>query len=324
MNRRLQSAAAAQGTDRIDSVTGPIAVDELGITLMHEHVLVDFIGASSVSPARYDAAEAFKTVLPHLQQLKQLGCGTLVECTPAYLGRDPRLLKRLAEASGLHILSNTGYYGAAEDKFVPAHAFRESAEQLSDRWIREWERGIDDTGIKPAFMKIGVDSGPLSEIDAKLVRAAALTHRATGLPIASLQATGSPPAKSSITRTRRRARLLLHLGARPVRTRRHLSHRRRKTRRLGGVRWHQRGQCQPPRRPGSSNEDRRVVRARPRFARRRSYRVGEAGGGAFRPYDTLFTRFVPALKAAGFTDLDVRQLLVDHPSKALRRRTAQL
>ncbi len=61
-NRRLQSAPAAQGNDRIDSVTGPIAVDELGITLMHEHVLVDFIGASSVSPARYDAADAFKTV----------------------------------------------------------------------------------------------------------------------------------------------------------------------------------------------------------------------------------------------------------------------
>ena len=58
---------------------------------MHEHVLVDFIGASTVSPARYDAADAFKTVLPYLQQLKQLGCGTLVECTPAYLGRDPRL-----------------------------------------------------------------------------------------------------------------------------------------------------------------------------------------------------------------------------------------
>ena len=54
------------------------------------------------------------------------------------------------------------------------------------------------------------------------------------------------------------------------------------------------------------------------------YRVGEAGGGTFRPYDTLFSKFVPALKAAGFTDLDVRQLLVDHPRAALRRRPAQV
>jgi phosphotriesterase-related protein len=54
------------------------------------------------------------------------------------------------------------------------------------------------------------------------------------------------------------------------------------------------------------------------------YRVGEAGGGAFRPYDTLFTTFVPALKTAGFTDLEVRQLLVDHPRAALQRRPAQV
>ena len=66
----------------------------------------------------------------------------------------------MSEASELHILSNTGYYGAANDKHLPAHAFDETAEQLAARWIRECERGIDGTGIKPAFMKIGVDQVP--------------------------------------------------------------------------------------------------------------------------------------------------------------------
>ena len=158
---------------------------------MHEHVLVDFIGAAEASPSRYDADAVFKAVLPHLQQAKTLGCDTLVECTPAYLGRDPRLLKRLSEASGVHILSNTGYYGAAKDKHLPAHAFDESAEQLAARWVRECARGIDDTGIKPAFMKIGVDESPLSPVDAKLVRAAAIAHRETGVPIASHTTTGA-------------------------------------------------------------------------------------------------------------------------------------
>src|SRR6185503_20351713 len=147
---------------RIDTVTGPIAADRLGLTLMHEHVLVDFIGAAEVSPSRYDADAVFKAVLPHLQQARTLGCETLVECTPAYLGRDPRLLKRLSEASGVHILSNTGYYGAAKDKHLPAHAFQETAEQLAARWIREHDHGIDGTGIKPALLKIGVDESPLS------------------------------------------------------------------------------------------------------------------------------------------------------------------
>ena len=83
----------------------------------------------------------------------------------------------MSEASGLHILSNTGYYGAAKDKHLPGFAFTESAEQLAARWTREFEQGIDGTSIKPAFMKIGVDEAPLSEVDAKLVRAAAITSR---------------------------------------------------------------------------------------------------------------------------------------------------
>jgi phosphotriesterase-related protein len=40
-------------------------------------------------------------------------------------------------------------------------------------------------------MKIGVDEAPLSDVDAKLVRAAATAHRATGLPIASHTTTGA-------------------------------------------------------------------------------------------------------------------------------------
>ena len=49
------------------------------------------------------------------------------------------------------------------------------------------------------------------------------------------------------------------------------------------------------------------------------YRVGEPGGGQFRGFDTLFTLFVPALTAAGFTKDEVRQLLVDNPRRALAR-----
>jgi phosphotriesterase-related protein len=47
------------------------------------------------------------------------------------------------------------------------------------------------------------------------------------------------------------------------------------------------------------------------------YHVGEPQGGRFRAFDTLFTRFVPALKAAGLSEAEVRELLVDHPRRAL-------
>ena len=50
------------------------------------------------------------------------------------------------------------------------------------------------------------------------------------------------------------------------------------------------------------------------------YHVGEPGGGQFRPFTTLFTDFIPGLKRAGFSDADVRQLLVENPRRALTGR----
>jgi phosphotriesterase-related protein len=175
--------AEAAPAATVETVTGSIPASQLGVTLMHEHVMVDFIGADRVSPSRYNPSDVFQAALPKLKALRDRGCTTLVECTPAYLGRDPDLLKRLSEASGLRMLTNTGYYGAANGKYLPKHAFTETAEQLASRWIAERRNGIDPIGIRPAFMKIGVNAGKLSDVDTKLIRAAAICHTATGLRI---------------------------------------------------------------------------------------------------------------------------------------------
>lgn len=151
--------------------------------LVHEHVLVDFIGADRVSPTRYDRGEVFRAALPRLRELAQRGCRRLQECTPQFLGRDPRLLQRLAGASGLEIWTNTGLYAANQYRHLPAFAKMENATQLARRWIKEASGGVD--GVKPRFIKIGVNKGPLGEWDRKLVQAAALTSKETGLTIAS-------------------------------------------------------------------------------------------------------------------------------------------
>jgi phosphotriesterase-related protein len=170
---------------QIMTVTGPIDPARLGVTLPHEHVLVDFVGADQASKDRYDADEAFRVALPHLERIRKLGCRSLVECTPAFLGRDPALLRRLSQASGLQIITNTGYYSAVEGKFLPAHAYTETAERLAARWLGEWRDGIDGTGIRPGFLKISVDKAPLKDYNRKIVAAAALTHRESGLTVAA-------------------------------------------------------------------------------------------------------------------------------------------
>ena len=315
------SSPGVAGAGRVETVTGPIAADRLGTTLMHEHVLVDFIGAAEASRLRYDADAVFTAVLPHLQQARTLGCDTLVECTPAYLGRDPGLLKRLSEASGVHILSNTGYYGAAKDKHLPAHAFDESAEQLAARWVRECARGIDGTGIKPAFMKIGVDDSPLSPVDARLVRAAAIAHRETGVPIASHTTTGAAALEELDLLEAAAVPLSAFIWVHAHAERDETFH----------VRAARRGAWVEFDGISAATVARHVALVGHMNAEGLLghvlvshdagwYRVGEPGGGQFRPYDTLFTAFVPALKASGFGDAEIRQLLVDNPRRALTRR----
>jgi phosphotriesterase-related protein len=313
LSRSQDSAARV-----VHTVRGALAPDRLGLTLMHEHVLVDFIGADQVATSRYDAEQAFNVILPYLTKARSDGCETLVECTPAYLGRDVRLLKRLADASGLNILTNTGYYGAANDKHLPRHAFTETADQLAARWILEFEHGIDGTTIKPGFMKIGVDQAPLSDVDAKLVRAAAITSRTTGLPIASHTSTGAAAMAELelLDRADVPATAFIWVHAHNERdTAFHV-----RAARAGA--WVEFDGISE----GSVARHVELVRhmkAQALLGRvllshdAGWYHVGEPDGGQFRPFDTLFTRFVPALVDAALTKDDIRQLLVDNPRAAL-------
>ena len=170
---------------KIKTVTGEIPTNEIGKTLHHEHLLVDFIGADSTGSFRWNKDEVVDKVLPYLLEIKEMGYKTLIECTPEYLGRDPELLKILSEKSGLQILTNVGYYSAVNAKFIPKHGFKETPQQLAERWIAQAQNGIEGTGIFPGFIKIAVERAPLKEINKKVVEAACITHKATGLTIMS-------------------------------------------------------------------------------------------------------------------------------------------
>lgn len=170
---------------KIVTVRGPIDPQEITAMVPHEHVVHRF-GEPACAAPEYDLDEVDEMAVPALQDLLAAGCNTIADCTTAYFGRAVEILQGLSEKTGVHIITNTGYYGAAEDRYVPQHAYAESAEQIAARWIAEWHDGIEGTDIRPGFIKTAVDSpGPLSEIDAKLVQAAAIAHLSTGLVIES-------------------------------------------------------------------------------------------------------------------------------------------
>jgi phosphotriesterase-related protein len=150
------AAAPASASAFIQTVLGPVPPQRFGSALVHEHVLCDFIGADQTGRHRWDVDDVVRTMLPYLKQLQERGFSGFIDCTPAHMDGSTG-----AQAAGrgdrTASLTNTGYYGGAGDKFVPRHAYDESPDQLADRWVREWEQGIEDTGVKPGFMKIGVD-----------------------------------------------------------------------------------------------------------------------------------------------------------------------
>ena len=309
-------------TPTINTVTGPIPVSKMGLTLIHEHILVDFIGADKISSERWERAKVVAKMLPYLQNLKRLGVKTLVECTPAYLGKDPLLLRELSEKSGVQILTNTGYYGAVDNKFLPAHAHTETADQLADRWVREYETGIDETGIKPGFIKISVNPGPLSELHRKLITAAARTHKRTGLVIYShtgpyvpafeqievLKQEGVSPG--AFVWVHAQGNNMVHY-ARAVREGAWIS--------LDGL--------------DNSNVDNYaqtlLLMKENKFLHRTllSHDAGwydpakPDGGTIGRDFTVLFTKLMPVLNRQGFTRKDWQQILVENPKLALYNRT---
>jgi predicted metal-dependent phosphotriesterase family hydrolase len=179
----LHCACLVYGQDGvIYTVKGKISSKDLNTALTHEHVMSNF-GGDAAAIAVYDSVALFKQVIPYLQKIKALGVQAIFDCTAAYFGRNVSLLKRLADSTGLHIITNTGFYGAANDKYIPAFAFTATAKQIANTWIDEFENGIDNTGIKPGFIKLAFDDGAPSAIDCKLFEAGIVTHLKTGLTI---------------------------------------------------------------------------------------------------------------------------------------------
>lgn len=310
-------AAAAADERRVMTVTGCIPADRLGFTLPHEHVLVDFVGPTEVGPHRYDRDAVIEVVQPHLEQIHQLGVRTLVEATPAYIGRDARLLRQLAEATGLNLLTNTGYYGAVDDRLLPPHAFDETADQIADRWVREWEQGIDDTDIRPGFIKIGVDAGELSQVDRKLVVAAARAHRRTGLPI--MAHTGpARPAMQQIDQLKREhvdpaAWTWTHAQAEPDKTQ-HVQ----AAREGAWVAFDGLSEDNVPQYVNllTNMKDHDLLDRVLLSHDAGWYTPGEPGGGSFRGYDALARHLLPALRDRGFTEAQIEQLTVTNPAAA--------
>ncbi len=310
----------------INTINGTIEASALGKTLIHEHFLVDFIGADKVSFDRWNRDTVVKKVLPFLLEAKQAGVKSIFDCAPNFLGRDVVLLQMLAQQSGLNIITNTGYYGAVGNKYLPEWAFTESPEQLASRWIKEFENGIDNTLVKPGFIKIGVDANEagLSEMHRKLVHAAALTHLKTGLTICShtglskaaleeiniLKETGVHPSAFVWVHAQAETDKLMHskiaqLGSWVS---------------LDGIGWGDfDSYADSIQQLKLNNLLHRVL-----ISHDAGWYKPDEPTGEFKGYTNIFTELIPRLKQKGFTTKDMDQLLIRNPAEAMGMRVRRV
>ncbi len=173
---------------KITTVTGPISPDELGITQMHEHILLD------VYPTRWGYSSVLDDIdvsIEEVREYKSAGGRTLVEQTMRGGGRDPEGLKRISEESGINIVMATAFAWAQFKNPVATQVNSTSAAELGEILVCDIEEGVDETGIKAGFIgEVGAGGSRMSEginyispLEERLFRAAARAHRQTGAMI---------------------------------------------------------------------------------------------------------------------------------------------
>ena len=132
-----RASRSASRPAQVMTVLGPVPVEDMGITLMHEHILLDgartwkcpchpdekaiaeqkvnieIIGELRMNPyMNRDNVSLDDTdlALSELKRYQALGGHTVVDATNIGIGREPEKLARISRMSGLKIVMGTGFY----------------------------------------------------------------------------------------------------------------------------------------------------------------------------------------------------------------------
>src|ERR1700712_476160 len=167
---------------KIQTVTGPIGLDQLGRTLMHEHLFIAFPGAEFDPTAQFDRAGFVGEAVRRLIQLRtEHGVRTFVDPCPIELGRDAALMREIAEKSEMNVVCTTGFY--FEDMGLPVYWRARTVEEIAELYIGEITRGIGTTGIRAGAIKAATGAPAITALEHKFLEAACIAQKATGVPI---------------------------------------------------------------------------------------------------------------------------------------------
>ncbi len=194
-------------TGKVQTVLGIIDADSLGVTLPHEHLLMDF-SATFVEPTeaserglahqpltlenlywvqlhRSNNADNLKLTDEQLAIKEALlykwaGGDTIVELSLKGMARDPLGLARIARATGLNVVMGSGYYVGVSH---PPEVATKTEEEITEEIVRDIMVGVGDTRVRAGIIgEIGC-STPLQDNERKVLRASAAAQQRTGAAI---------------------------------------------------------------------------------------------------------------------------------------------
>lgn len=174
----------------VPTTAGDTDVDDLGVVFMHEHVFIRTEALQWGWPGfgGWDTETEVATAAAHLRALCDAGVGAILDMTVPGLGRDPALVARAAEGTGLKVMFATGYYTYDHLPFPfhfrgPGKVLDGDDHLLESLFERDLTVGIGDTGLRAAVLKIVTDEQGMTQDVQRLARAIASVHARTGAPI---------------------------------------------------------------------------------------------------------------------------------------------
>lgn len=166
----------------IQTVSGPVSVNELGLILAHEHLFTDLRGPDSPDYARADPEDVRRVMQPYLDEAWNAGVTALAECSTGGVGLNPAVLKKLAEGSRIAIVAPTGVY---RHGFIPKQIQDMDEETLTQWMTTHLTQGIDGTWVRAGFIKMGVSNEAITPTEARNLRCAARAALQTDVLVAS-------------------------------------------------------------------------------------------------------------------------------------------
>jgi phosphotriesterase-related protein len=164
----------------VQTVQGPIAEEELGVVLAHEHVRFRDEGVAAEWPDRYDEQAELDAALAAVEAAKSRGVQTIVDPTAMFGGRDVRFMKRVADQTGVHIIACTGIYSY---DYLPHYFENRDIDVMAEHFVADLQNGVQGTDIRAAFLKCAADAPGVTEHVEKIHRAVARASVQTGAPI---------------------------------------------------------------------------------------------------------------------------------------------